>query len=334
MLNVRSLAAGTLLLFALFASATHAAPVTLKAAFFSSDRSTLFRAIIKPLVDEINARGKNGIEIVVYAGGVLGRDLKEQSNVVRNGIADIAFVVPGYTPELFPDDAVIELPGLFRDMREGTLAYTRLIAKGALRGYEDFVVLGAFVTQPETIHSRQPVRSLDDLRGKRVRMNNAMEAAALQALGALPVPRELHQVAPSLNEGAIDAALIPLTPLFDYGIKRIAPYHFMLGTSGAPLLVLMNRKKFDSLPAAEQALLRKYSGEWAAERFIEIYDESDLLRQLKAETGRTIIEPSAADLARAQAVFNAVIANWTAESPRHADLLAAVNAELAKLRGQ
>ena len=49
-----------------------------------------------------------------------------------------------YTSDRFSDDTIIELPGLFRDMREATLVYTRLIAAGALRGYEDFFVIGAF----------------------------------------------------------------------------------------------------------------------------------------------------------------------------------------------
>ena len=69
--------------------------------------------------------------------------------MVLDGKADIAFVVPGYTPARFPDTSVVELPGLFNGTREATLVYTRLIALNALEGYEDFVVLGAYVTEPE-----------------------------------------------------------------------------------------------------------------------------------------------------------------------------------------
>jgi len=63
-----------------------------------------------------------------YSGGVLGRDISQQPDLVLDGKADIAFVVPGYTPARFPDNAVVELPGLFHDTREATLVYIRLIA--------------------------------------------------------------------------------------------------------------------------------------------------------------------------------------------------------------
>jgi hypothetical protein len=44
-------------------------------------------------------------------------------------------VVPGYLPERFSDNSLVELPGLFRNTREGTEIYTRLIAQNALKGY-------------------------------------------------------------------------------------------------------------------------------------------------------------------------------------------------------
>ncbi len=46
----------------------------------------------------------------------------------------------------FPTIKLIELPGLFQDVREGTLAYTHLIAANALRGYQDFFVIGAYTS--------------------------------------------------------------------------------------------------------------------------------------------------------------------------------------------
>ena len=334
MLNARTLAAFVLPL-ALWTSTACADPITLKAAFWSSDRSVLYQATMGPLIDAVNGQPGN-LKIVLYAGGVLGRDLAQQPQVVREGTADIAFVVPGYTPDLFPDNSIVELPGLFRNAREASLVYTRLIAKNALSGLEDFVVLGAYVTQPETIHSRVPILSVDDLKGKRIRVNNPMQAAVLGLLGTSPVRMEVNKVASALSTGAIDATTIPMTPLADYGVKRLATYHFLLTTSGAPLLVLMNRKKFESLPEAERALLRKYSGEWAAEQFFKLYDgsENEVLRQLQSEAGRHVIEPSAADLARARAAFETVTAEWIAKSGRNAALLEDLKTERAAIRKQ
>jgi TRAP-type C4-dicarboxylate transport system substrate-binding protein len=315
------------------AGTAQAEPISLKAAYFSSDRTMHYRAVLGPIVDAVNAKS-NGLRIVVYASGILGRKLADQPQVVRYGIADIAFIVPGYTSELFPDNAVLELPGLFRDSREATLVYTRLVAKGMLRGYDDFVVLGAYVTPFETFHSRVPLRSIDDLGGKRIRINNDMEGLALEQIGAWPVPLEINEITPAFSRNSIDAALIPFTPLSDYGVKRLATHHFLLRMSGAPLAVVMNRTRFEALPEQEKALLRRYAGEWAAERFVDVYGQSEesVMQQLKSEPQRQLVEPSPADLVRAREIYVTVQKRWAARNPRNAELLEAVNAQLNILR--
>jgi TRAP-type C4-dicarboxylate transport system substrate-binding protein len=309
-------------------------PVELKLAFFSSDQSITYLAAIKPFVDAVNAEGRDQIKIVLYSGGILGREAAQQPDVVLDGKADIAFVVPGYTPARFPDNSVVELPGLFHDTREATLVYTRLIARNALRGYDDFFVLGAYVTEPETIHSRLPITSISDLKGKRIRVNNPSEAAALEKLGATPVPMQITKISGAIGSGEIDGAAVPTTPLSDYGIMRVATNHYFLGINGAPLALLMNRKKLEALPKPAQDIIRKYSGEWTAARFIETYDRSDsqILEKLKSDKKRNLVYPSSSDLETAHAAFKAVIAEWAAKSPHDSELLKLTEMEVAKLR--
>jgi TRAP-type C4-dicarboxylate transport system substrate-binding protein len=311
-----------------------AEPIELKLAFFSSDQSMTYLAAIKPFVDAVNSEGRDQIKIVIYTGGVLGREAAQQPDVVLDGKADIAFAVPGYTPTRFPDNSVVELPGLFNDTREGTLIYTRLIARNALKGYEDFVVLGAYVTEPETIHSRLPINSIGDLKGKRIRVNNPSEADTLEKLGAIPVPMQITKITGAISSGEIDGAAVPRTPLSDYGIMRVATNHYFLGINGAALALLMNRKKFEALPKSAQDIIRKYSGEWTAARFIEIYDRSDsqILEKLKSDTKRNLVYPSSSDLEIAHTAFKAVIAAWAEKNPHDSDLLKLTEMEVAKLR--
>lgn len=310
-----------------------AEPITLKLSFFSSNLSMSYLAAVKPFVDAVNAEAKGVVEIKVYFSGALGKDIAQQPQLVLDGAFDIAFVVPGYTPDQFPDNTVIELPGLFRDKRDGTLVYTQLIALNALRGYNDFFVIGAYVTDPETIHGKVAINSIDDLKGKRIRVNNQSEIIAFGKLGAIPVPLPINQISEAISTNKIDAAAVSLTPLSDYGIKRVVTHHFFLGINGAPLALLMNRKAFESLPKAAQDIIRKHSGEWAANRFIEAYAISDrtVLEMLKSDPQRTIVIPSQRDHDIAHVAFTSLIAEWEASSPRNRELLTLVKAELAKL---
>src|SRR3972149_2220181 len=85
-------------------------PVKLKLAFFSSDRSALYLAGIKPFVTAVNAAAKDLIHIEVKFSRPVGPVVAEPQ-MVLDGTVDIAFMIPGYTPDVFYDDAVVELPG-------------------------------------------------------------------------------------------------------------------------------------------------------------------------------------------------------------------------------
>jgi TRAP-type C4-dicarboxylate transport system substrate-binding protein len=331
----KTLARCALLWLALLPAASAAEPIKLKMAYFSSDRTTTYLAAIKPFVDSVNAEAAELVQIDVSVSGTLGKNPTQQLQLVLDGTADLAFVVPGYTPERFSDNEVIELPGLFKNIREATLVYTGLIAANALRGYDDLYVIGAFTAEPETIHTRLPAASLDALTGMRIRSNNPVQGAALAGLGMVPVEVPINQASSALSSGKLDGAMVAPAPLIEFGIARVVSNHYLLVVSAAPLLVVMNRKKFDGLPEQAKQIIRKFSGEWAAERYIEIYravnDAS--LESLKQDPNRNVVVPTPADLARASAVFRAEVDTWSATDPRHRQLLAEAEAELNKIRG-
>src|SRR5690606_19967775 len=104
--------------------------------------------------------GKGRVEIEVYLSGQLGKDLTKQSQLALDGTADIVYIVQPYERTSFPDAAVIELPGLYRDAREATLVFSQLTAAGMMRGLKDYFVIGAIASEPESIHTRPPVASL------------------------------------------------------------------------------------------------------------------------------------------------------------------------------
>src|SRR5258708_37544490 len=88
-----------LLWFTLLPCVAAADPITLKLAFFSSDRQGSYLEAVKPFVDAVNASGV--LHIDVYLSGSLGKSYRGQAQLVLDGGADIAFVNPGRTPELF-----------------------------------------------------------------------------------------------------------------------------------------------------------------------------------------------------------------------------------------
>jgi TRAP-type C4-dicarboxylate transport system substrate-binding protein len=327
---VRSL----MIAFVLSPIAAAAEPIQLKMAYFSSDREPPYVAVMQPFADAVNKEAKGLIEIVPYPGGALGRSYSKQPQAVLDGTADMAWVNPGLTAERFPDNEVLESPGLFRDLREATLVHSRLAAAGALRGYEDFFPIAAVANFPLIIHTRAPIGSMADLRGKILRVNDPIQVKALQALGITGVVLPINEVALAIGRGTIDGATMPANTLFAYGVSRITRFHYVAPLGAAPLAFLMNRKRFESLPKAVQEVIARHCGEWTAERFIKAYDASNAqaMTELQSDPNRQVIMPPPAELDTLQASFRTTFEQWRRETPRNAALLALVEAEIARAR--
>jgi TRAP-type C4-dicarboxylate transport system substrate-binding protein len=314
--------------------AVKAEPVELKLSYYGSDQALTYRSGIKPFVDGINAEGQGLLAIHVYFNGALGKAIADQPQLVIDGVADIAYVIPGQTPYRFPDNELLEQPGLFRDARDGTLAYTRLIAAGALRGYQDFFVIGAYTAAPNLIHSREPISSLASIKGQKLRVNNPVEAEALGRLGAVPNVLDAQKVANAIAKGALDGTSMSPIGVYEFGVEQVAKNHYLLRSGVAPLLVLMNRKTFESLPEAAQALVRKYSGERAAASWIGSFGatETETLERLKSDPDHKVVEPSPSDLDNAHRTFRTMVDAWAAHNNRNRAILDLAEAQLATIR--
>ena len=310
-------------------------PVKLKLAFFSSDRSALYLAGIKPFVTAVNAAAKDLIHIEVNFSSTLGPVVAEPQ-MLLDGTVDIAFMIPGYTPDVFYDDAVVELPGLFRDAREATLVYTRLATRHAFKSYDKFVVLGTFASEPESVHSRRPIATVADLKGLKLRANNASEAAAMDHLGAIPVLLPINKTTNAISEGTLDGAMVPPAMLFEFGIGRVANNHYMIRTSAALMLLAMNRQSFERLPADAQKIIQQYSGAWAAGRYVDTIEalNASVTEQVASDPKRKLVFPSPADRAIAQRAFDRVIQEWAGTDVEKARQLDLLRAELANLQSR
>ncbi len=321
------------LVFALLPAVATAEPITLKLSFFSSDRSHLYLSGVKPFVDAVNAEGRGLVKIEPYLSGRLG-SLEQLSQLVREGTVDIGYVIPPYERSVFPDAAVLELPGLYQDAAEATRVFSQLVEAGTIRGFGDFYVIGVFTSEPESFHARPPVASLADLKGKSIRANNETEIEVLKRLGIKPSIVPINQTAQAISSGQIDGALAPPVPMIEFGIGRVAPYHYLLRISCVPQTLLMNRRKFDSLPGDVQAIIRKYSGAWFVDSNIRVNEAATALtmRQLEADPKRKVSLPSPADMQTADAAFISVVDAYAAISPHNAELVNAARAAVAKLR--
>jgi TRAP-type transport system periplasmic protein len=313
-----------------------AQPVKLKMATFSPDTERLYNTVKKPWAAAVNKAAGGAIEIELFPNGALGRAPQQQAQMVNDGVTDIGFIVPPFTPGRFPDSEVLELPGMFRDLAEGTRVYTRLVQNGTLKDYGDYVPIAMWSTPPFSLHSNFSINSFKDLKGKRVRGSGVIQIESLKALGAVTVGMPPTEVPEALSRRTIDASTSQPAVLYDFGLDRVTSHHFFAGLGIVPLAIVMNRKKFESLPKAGQDAILKHDMDYINKLYIDSMLEYDasLVKKLQSDPKRKVVFPDAAERKTAQAAWGPVIKAWAAKTPRNAAVYKGLVAELEKDRAR
>jgi TRAP-type transport system periplasmic protein len=306
----------------------------LKWAVFTPDSEVTFRTVMKPYAETVQRETSNAVVFDLFPNGALGRNPGQQPQMLLDGVADVAWVIPSYSPGRFPDTEVLELPGIFKDLREASLVATAMSARKALHDYGDFYVIGLWGTAPYSIHTNFPVNSIADLKGKTIRASSKNESAALRAFGAVPVGMPVTEIPEAISRGTISGTTSHLSPFFDFGLDRVTNNHFFIGLGVVPLCVLMNKRKFDALPRSAQAVVERNAGPALTKVWIESitsYNAANL-EKLKSNPKNKIVFPSQEEIDKAQALLTPVREQWVAASERHKELKAALDTELAAVR--
>jgi TRAP-type C4-dicarboxylate transport system substrate-binding protein len=323
-------------LIALLPLAAKAEPVVLKLSFFGPDREVNYAKAIKPWVDAVNADPSKTVKIEAYPNGALGKALPAQPQMVLDGVADIAFVNPALVPGRFPDDQLFELPGLVKNMKEGVALYHALLKSNSLRGYSDYVVVGSLMNASAHVFSRKPINSVNDLKGMKVRISGAVIGQTVKELGVVPVLMPPNEVVEAMGRGTVDALTTVPAAMVDFGIDRVTSHDYLIQLGTNSFAVLMNRKKFESLPKAAQDTILKYSPGWMNDIYVKnlsAYNE-EVLDKFRADKKRTVVTPSASDMKAITQVSEKVTADWAAKSPHNAQLLAKARELLTQIRAQ
>jgi len=235
-------------LLLVFASSVNAEPIKLKYANFEPPKSFGMRAIWNPWIETLNKAGKGIFVIEPYVGGTLNRNPLKQLKILKDGVADIAFILPNYTPGVFSDDAVVELPFIGDKAIDTSLAAYGMYQEGLFRNYDLIVPLMVSAGQQYAIHSTFPVRVPSDMKGKKIRATGKMQHLIAKALGAAPIGMPVTKIAESMSRGLIQATTNEWNAVRTFKIGGIAKYHCMLPLGTVTFLQAMNKAKFDSLP--------------------------------------------------------------------------------------
>lgn len=290
--------------------------VTLKVAHFLPSMAVAHTEVLVPWCDKLGAESKGRIKCQIYPAMQLGGTPPHLINQARDGVADVVWTLPGYTPGRFPVSEVFELPFFTTTHEASSRALWDYAQKHAMKEFAGVKPLAIWVNGPNLLHLREKqVKTLDDLKGMKIRAPSRIGNQLLAALGATPVGMPVPQMAESLSRGVIDGALVPWEVVPATKTHELTKFHASAAgdyaMTTATMILVMNKKRYDSLPADLKKVIDNNSGRETSAWIASEFKKADAVGRKAAEArGNVIYAISDDEIAKWKKATEPVAQDW------------------------
>ncbi len=304
---------------ALFGAApSQAADLTLRLHQFLPAQANVPKNILYPWADKIEKESGGRIEIQRFPSMQLGGKPPELIDQAIDGVVDIVWALPGYTPGRFPRTEVFELPFTMTNAEAVSRAYWTLAEETMMdQDFKQVKILGVWVHGPGLIHSKNPVEKLADLNGVKLRAPTRVTNKMFQSLGATPVGMPVPAVPEALSKGVIDATVIPWEVTGALKVNELVSNHTDFGDETlytTTFVLAMNKDRYDSLPDDLKAIIDANSGlEFSAFAGKQMQADDAGPKQQAIDMGNNLITLPPEEVAAWKAASQPTIDAWIAE---------------------
>ena len=224
---------------------------------------------------DLERRSGGSIQVAFYPGGIL-TPASQLFDSVTTGIADIGFGPMGVTPGRFPLTEVMEQPLGIKNAAMMTKLANDFYRAFKPKEFDQVKVLFFLSASPGLLHTKKPVRKLEDLNGMKVRCLGGNAAKVLKALGAIPIVISTGDTYDALRKGIVDGVVAAWDSLETLKWGEVLPYTTVSYNAavGSPGFVVMNMSRWESLSPDSQAIINAMSDEYA-EKLSLLWDDKD-----------------------------------------------------------
>ena len=171
---------------------------------------------------EVEKKSNGSIKINFYAGATLTPGAQTYDSVVR-GIV-IWFQLSCLHERPVPHDRTARSSPRCQDSKAATRLSNEYYKKYATKEFSDSKIMFFSSHGPGLLFTRKPVKSLEDLKGMKVKCAAGATVDMLSALGAAPVPMSMGDTYDALQRGMLDGMLGPYAVLSTYRLGEVVKY--------------------------------------------------------------------------------------------------------------
>lgn len=267
-------------------------------------------------IKKLKEATKGRLDIVFYPGATLGPPT-EAYEMVKSGVVDIACIIIGFFPGRFPLSDVVQLP--FLDLHSAAVAsrvYWGLYEKfPELRAeYPGVKVLALYCDSPTPIGANKAIRTMEDMKGLKIRALTGSPTEMLKTLGGTPVLMAPGDIYTSMERKVLDGWMWSWEGCVGAKLYEVTDYYTPANTYQPGLTLLMNPGSWNKLPPDIQKIMENYIGPAASDFFGKEFDRYNQMNkaQVQAMKGKTFIDLSPEEIKRWKETLRPVWDKWVA----------------------
>jgi len=226
------------------------------------------------MIKEIEKRTNGRVKISYFPGGTLTKPAVCYDGVVK-GISDIGMSCFAYTRGKFPVMEAVDLPFGYKSGKAATRVAWEYYKRMNPKELRDVKVLVIHAHGPGILAAKKDVNSLDDIKGMKIR-TTGLAAKMAKYLGAAPVAMPQNQAYEALQKGVVEGTFCPIEVLKGWKQGEVIDYVIETKALGytTAMFVVMNKKKYQSLPPDIQKVFDEVGEEWV-DVHGDVWDSAD-----------------------------------------------------------
>jgi TRAP-type C4-dicarboxylate transport system substrate-binding protein len=255
-----------------------AAQTTLRMANWLPPSHLLVADVMRPWAAEVERVTAGRVKITILDAPI--GPPPAHYDFAANGVADITFGVHNYTPGRFAISELAELPFLGDRAEHVSVAYWRVYQQklAAANEHREVKVLSVFTHGPGHIFTKgRDVSSIDNLRGAKLRVGGGLASTITARIGAVPIQGPSSKAFELISGGVADGITFPFESVVFFRLQDLVDTGLIIpgGLYNTSFFVVMNRARWNALPAEDQAAIDRVSGEAMARLAGRAWDKWD-----------------------------------------------------------
>ncbi|AGS35355.1 hypothetical protein B841_09410 [Corynebacterium maris DSM 45190] len=251
----------------------------------------------------------------------------EVATSLAGGVIDLGYLGMAYTPASFPIDSWASQLGYGGDERPvvGLLAGAAATVEWAYSIPElstELETAGVYPLIPRLQNHdnyqmlcNEPVTSLEDAAGKRVRVGGELYSNAVEALGMTPVTLSGSEIYEAFERGVVDCFVGAEPDMTGLGLWEVGKNFVRVGFPGWSSISLASSEAFmESLTPEQKAAFDDNRAEFMKIYYEGYFDEQKLFHQKQEEMGISTLAPEQ-DLRQAIDTHFATLRDDMADNP-------------------